>query len=247
MWPNDKASHEVSPQLHITEPMPAGEAEVTFRLKGEKETRTWSGIGGHNRIWSSHDWFSVVKGWHNARAKVGPYVLSVFEDVAKVDGKRRQGTVLFKDGEPVMRSNLEGSHNASSETTTDSGADYHLITRHYGGKLHCNWGETSTGWTLDFVSPSTGKHWQFFMEHHTLPFEVDLGGGKGLAGFTEIVSGGEVNGEQYQGGYGVSEQVFLPDSMSIKLMLSIWWQLVTGSGTSPLKAVWQMASAPFKS
>jgi hypothetical protein len=246
MWPSNKASHEVSPQLHITEPMPAGEAQVTFKLRGEKEARTWSGIGGHNRIWSSHDWFSVVKGWHNARAKVGPYVLSVFEDVAKVDGKRRQGTVLFKDAEPVMRSNLEGWHNTSSQGSTGSDADYHLITRRYDGKLHSNWGETSTGWTLDFVSPSAGKHWQFILEHRTLPFEVDLGGGKGLAGFTELVSGGEVNGEQYQDGCGVSEQVFLPDSMSLKLMLSIWWQLVTGSGTSPLKAVWQMVSAPFR-
>ena len=99
---------------------------------------------------------------------------------------------------------------------------------------------------MEFVSPKRGKRWQFELEHHSLPFEVNLGVGKGLAGFTETVTGGEVGGDQYSGGFGVSEQVFLPDSMSLRLMLKIWWQLVTGSGTNPAAAIWQMVTALFK-
>ena len=240
MWPSDTANHEVSPLLHITEPMPAGDARVSFTLAGASEPITWSGIGGHNRIWSSLDWFSIVRGWHNGRARVGPYVISLFEDVSKIDGQTYQGSVLFKDGEPVLQSKLRGPHSESKDE------DHHLITRRYGGKVHSHWGDTSTGWTLDFVSPSRGKHWRFELEHHTLAFEVDLGPNKGLGGFTDIVSGGEVGGEQYGGGVGVSEQVFLPEAMSIRLMLGLAWQVIATSDTNLLKSIWQIATAVFK-
>lgn len=239
-WPSDTASNEMSPFLRYTEPMSAGRAELSFTLAGEKQETRWEGLGGHNRFFSSKDWFSIVKGWNVGRARVGPYVMSLWEDESRIDGQMYQGSVLFKDGEPLVRARLVGNPDDSPD------ADYLVMSRRYGGARHSNWGDMSTGWALEFVSPSRGQTWQFSLEHKTMPFEVDLGGGRGLAGFTEVVSGGEVGGKQYGDGYGVSELVVLPESMSIRLMLSIWWQLVAGSGANPLTAVWKMVSAPFR-
>lgn len=77
---------------------------------------------------------------------------------------------------------------------------------------------------LEFVSPQKGKTWRFKVEHNRVKFNMGLGSGLGLSGFTARVSGGEVMGEQYQG-TGFAEQSALPEKIK---QWQIW--LVFGIG-----------------
>ncbi|CRK30781.1 hypothetical protein BN1723_014914 [Verticillium longisporum] len=240
-WPSTTANHEVSPMLRIAEPMSAGRAKLELILDGE-EPRVIQGLGGHNRFWSSKDWFSLVSKWNVGRATVGPYHISIWEDVSKLDGKKYQGSMLFKNGEPLVRAS--GVLLPSTSESTPQ-ADHLLMSRRYGGDVHSNWGDMSTGWTLDFVSPSRGQRWTFELEHKTRPFEVGLGENRGLAGYTEVVSGGEVGGEQFDTGYGWTELVDLPNTFSLKLMIGVWWQMASSGDL--LSFMWKMVSAPFRS
>jgi len=269
-WPSDTASNEMSPLFRYTEPMPGGRAEVSFALAEDSDAQkartegkeqqhlnySWEGLGGHNRLFSSRDWFSIVKGWNMGRARVGPYVISIWENESRLDGKKYQGSMLFKDGIPLVRARLDGTTTTSSSSPTN-GADHLVMSRTYHSTrnnqgeeeeegVSSSWGDLSTGWKLEFVSPLRGKTWEFYMRHKTKHFELGLGGGKGLAGFTEVVSGGEVGAEQYEGGYGMSELVVLPTSLSLKMMAELWWEQISSMDGSPLSKAWKIASSIWK-
>lgn len=238
-WPSTSASSEASPQFHFTETIPAGQADVQFDILGG-DSLTFSGLGGHNHIWAAQDWFSVVREWHAIRAVVGPYSLSLFEDVSNIDGITYQGTILVENGKRIFSSRHRG------EIFSNTTEDHVNIVRRFGGTLHSGIGDVSTGWTLEFISPGGGRSWSFDFEHQNVAFEMGLGGGKGLVAFTDIVSGGEVLGERYDGGYGLGEQVFLPSKVSLALMVKIWWAHITSTNTSIPKAMWLTLSSFFR-
>lgn len=49
------------------------------------------------------------------------------------------------------------------------------------------------------VSPSSGAHWSFHLEHQRILFEFNLGRGAGGTAFMGPASGGEKDGEQFEG------------------------------------------------
>ena len=238
IWPSRRASTEVSPYLHFTEPITAAHAQVDFTIEGSR--LAFSGLGGHNHFWAAFDWFTVVKGWHQIRGVAGPYAFSVWNPVSKIDaGVPYQSAILIRDGTTIFTTQHRGD---LSPTTT---GHHVLLSRAYGGAVHSSTGDESSGWTIEFVALESGKRWRFVTEHQTLVFEMGLGHGTGLAAFTDTVAGGDVEGEQHSGS-SICEQVSLPDQIGLGLMLKIWWAHVTLTKASILGSLWRTLYATWR-
>ncbi|RYC56062.1 hypothetical protein CHU98_g10154 [Xylaria longipes] len=130
--------------------------------------------------------------------------------------------LLFKDGELLVgtsgiRSNvITGTGKPNDNAGGDKDADYATLTHDFGVQVTGNLADRSTGHYIKFVSPRLGgKEWRFLAEHKRKKFDMSMGGGLGLSGFTTRVTGGEVGGDEAaMDGFGWSEQVALP--MKIK-------------------------------
>ncbi|KID93651.1 hypothetical protein MAJ_10386, partial [Metarhizium majus ARSEF 297] len=127
---------------------------------------------------------------------------------------------LFKDGELLVGT-------AKGEVSDTD--DYVLFTNDFSGNVSGSLADRSTGHFIEFVSPQKGKTWRFKVEHNRVKFNMGLGGGLGLSGFTARVSGGEGTGEQYHG-TGFAEQSALPEKIK---QWQIW--VVYGIGLGRLR------------
>ncbi|KAL1966326.1 hypothetical protein VTN77DRAFT_4679 [Rasamsonia byssochlamydoides] len=236
--PSRTASTEVCPYLHFTEPITAAKAHVDFSVDGSP--LSFSGFGGQNHFWAAYDWFTVVEGWHQIRGTAGPYAFTVWNPVSKFDaGVPYHSALLVENGETIFTAHHRGPA-AADETT-----DHIVLSKTYDGHVHSSTGDASTGWVLEFVSPSLGKRWKFTTEHQNLVFEMDLGNGTGLAAFTDVIRGGE-SGQDLHSGYSICEQVLLPEKLGLGLMLKIWWAHVTLTKASILGSLWRTVYATLQ-
>ncbi|OKL60402.1 hypothetical protein UA08_04450 [Talaromyces atroroseus] len=216
LWPaaDKNATTELGPGLHFNQPIAGGriEADVTIR----EQRILVSGTGGHGRLWAKDGWFQICSGWFIVRASAGPYVLSYWEIVSRINpGVSYYSAQLFKEGELLVATQIGERSDAQ---------DHVLYTQELGGNVTGLLRDRSTGHVVEFVSPVQRKRWRFLVRNKRKKFEMGMGGGSGLTGFTNIVTGGEVWEKPYEG-RGFSEQVTLPDKIK---QWQIW--LVYGIG-----------------
>ncbi|KAI3317857.1 hypothetical protein HD806DRAFT_513988 [Xylariaceae sp. AK1471] len=222
LWPNATGSVEMAPSLYMSHPIAGGRA-VAEHTVGRRNLR-FEGRGAHSRIWAKDSWFKICEGWNAIRAFVGPYTLTYWRPVSRIrKGVPFYSAQLFKDGELLVGtsgisnndSNGNNDNEASSEFRSEKNAelqDYATLTHDFGGQVRGNMADRSTGHYIEFVSPRLGgKRWRFLAEHKRKKFDMNMGGGLGLSGFTTRVTGGEVGGDEApMEGFGWSEQVALP-------------------------------------
>lgn len=201
LFPSDKpSSAELAPSLYFNQPIPGGRVQVDATLASGKRIR-FSGMGGHGRLWAKDSWFNICDGWHILRAMVGPYTISYWEPVSRLDkGVSYYSAQLFENDQMALTTQL------GTVSETD---DYILFSDEVGGELSGKLADRNTGHVLDFTSPSRGKKWRFVVQHIKKEFEMGFGKGTGLTGFANRVVGGEVGGTQFEG-RAFSEQVVLP-------------------------------------
>jgi hypothetical protein len=201
IWPSQNATTAISPYFHWIEPIPVGYAHVD--LKVNEESFSWSGLGGHNRLWSPFNWFTCLKSMNAVRMMAGPYSLSFMKFTSRVIwGKEYTSVLLMKDGDVVFQSTL----NEVSDTE-----DYVLDEKTYDGTVAGTLRDKVTGYELELVSPKQKKHWTFIMEHKNIAFEYLVGKGRGGSGFSASSSGGPVGLEQFRG-VALTEALNFPDS-----------------------------------
>lgn len=199
-WPSDNATTSISPYFYWVEPVPVGDAKVDLVVKGEQFT--FSGLGGHARLWSPFNWFTCLKAMNAVRLMAGPYSLSYMKFTSKFNGGIEYPSVfLMKDGQKVF---------ASTNGNVSDTIDYVLLTKTYDGKVAGTLRDKVTGYELELVSPGTKKHWTFIAEHKNIAFEYNLGGGRGGSGFSSSSSGGPVGLEQFNG-VALTEALNFPD------------------------------------
>ena len=231
-WPSRTASTELCPGLHFTEAMTAAHADIDLIVQGSK--LSFKGLGGHNHVWAPFDWFTIVLGWDLLRGTAGPYAFTLWNPISKLDGGATyQSAMLLENGKPIFTAALRESH-----TTSESKMDHVLLRRSYGGNVTTPFGDASSGWEISFVSPSSAARWDFTASHQSQIFEVALGDGKGLVGFTDSIVGGRVDGEQFSG-YAIYEQVELPPKMGFAVMFRVWWSHKDLLKTSILGSLWR--------
>ncbi|KAI1177829.1 hypothetical protein F4777DRAFT_540503 [Nemania sp. FL0916] len=230
LWPpppssnpeNPSATAEVAPKLYMSHPIAGGRVIAEHSI-GSKRL-SFEGRGAHTRIWARDSWFQICEGWNAIRAFVGPYTLMYWQPVSRVrKGVAYYSALLFRDGDLLVgTSGIHGNVSAAGRDHNDSaprdrGADYVTLTHDFGGQVTGSMADRSTGHYIEFVSPRLGgKTWRFLAEHKRKKFDMNMGDGLGLSGFTTRVTGGEVGGDDGAPleGFGWSEQVALP--MKIK-------------------------------
>lgn len=200
---DDQPPTKMAPGLYFNQPIAGGKMTADIQI-GKKRMHI-SGRGGHSRLWAEDSWFKICHGWHIVRGFIGPYTLSYWQPVSRLaDGVSFFSAQLFKDGKLVATSQVG---------TTSPDADHVLYDPDFTGNVSGRLADKSTGRVISFVSPASGRSWRFLHAHHFKMFEMRFGGGKGLTGFVDHITGGEVGtGEQFVG-KGISEQVNLPDEI----------------------------------
>jgi hypothetical protein len=189
VYPNQGASTEVVPYYHWVEPIPVSDVHVAFEIEGEPYK--WSGIGGHERLWSAFNWYTCIQGMIAVRLKAGPYTVSHIGFSSAVNaGLHRAAAVLAQDGEVIFAT----THTEHSDTD-----DYSILTKSYGGRVTGNLKDKASGFELVMVSPLRQKQWSFSVTNENLGFEYMLGEGAGGSGFSAKVVGGPVGLKQFFG------------------------------------------------
>ncbi|KAK5996290.1 Diels-Alderase cheD [Cladobotryum mycophilum] len=188
-YPSETAKTEVVPYFHWVEPVPAADVWVDMQIEGKPYK--WSGIGGHERLWTAFSWFTCLHQMTALRVKAGPYAASHVSFVSAFDKSiYRPSTILTKDGEVVFSST---NH---EESTKD---DYAILSKTYGGKIAGNLKDKVTGFELVLVSPASKDQWSFSMTNENVGFEYMLGEGVGGTGYSGRVVGGPIGLKQYFG------------------------------------------------
>ncbi|KAF1937573.1 hypothetical protein EJ02DRAFT_458612 [Clathrospora elynae] len=201
IWPSENASTAISPYFHWIEPIPVGDVQVDLTVDGERFL--WEGLGGHNRLWSSFNWFTCLKSMNAVRMVAGPYALSFMKFTSRIRwGEEYTSVLLMKEGKKIFSSTL----NEPSDSE-----DYVLDEKTYDGTVTGTLRDRVTGYELELVSPSLKKHWTFIMEHKNIAFEYLVGKGRGGSGFSASSSGGPVGLEQFRG-VALTEALNFPDS-----------------------------------
>ncbi|KAK3996227.1 hypothetical protein QBC44DRAFT_159489 [Cladorrhinum sp. PSN332] len=207
---NDAGSAvKMAPGLYFNQPIAGGKMTAEVQIGKRKHMRI-SGHGGHGRLWAQDGWFNICDGWHIVRAFIGPYTISYWEPVSRIDNSTSYFSAqLFKDGRLLVGAQIGNPDPASRSRWQDK--DHVRFTPEFEGDgVSGRLADKSRGRFLEFVSPKSGKAWRFRHSHVKKMFEMNLGGGRGLTGFVDRVVGGEVDTEESFEGTGFSEQVHLP-------------------------------------
>ncbi|KAM0323351.1 hypothetical protein ACHAQA_008944 [Verticillium albo-atrum] len=199
LWPAETGTVEMSPSLYLNQPIAGGRVTVNHTLG--KKSLQFTGRGGHGRVWAKDSWFKVCDSWNIIRGFAGPYSLALWRPVSRINkGVPYYSAQLFKNGK-LLVGTAKGEPSATE--------DYVLLTNMFSGNVSGSLANRSTGQVVHFVSPSQGKTWRFELQHKRRKFNMGLGAGHGLSGFTGQVTGGEVGVDDFKG-MGFAEQAALP-------------------------------------
>lgn len=197
--PSAETSWRLAPIVYWLQPIPRASVEATFMIEG-KELR-FTGSGGHDRFWTPYSWMTLMDESYYMRAVAGPYTVVLLRIISRVDPGRTYASVgLFEGGQRIF---------ATQSERISLKDDYVSFKLSYQGTLRGKFRDTNTGYVLDLVSPVNRKHWRFELKHESLWWDLPTGPVTGNTGFIDRVTGGEVNGEQYQGA-GSAGQCQLP-------------------------------------
>lgn len=202
VWPSTNASLLTVPHFYWVEPIPV--AEATFDAVIEGKSLSWSGIGGHERLWGAFNWLTCLDAMTFVRLRAGPYALTMWEfESWREKGLQVPSVLLAQDGKKIFDSRLA----EPSETE-----DFFTWRKVYEkGGVTGSLSDKATGFVLDLVSPTQGKQWTFSISHKNVYFEFFLGEGVGGTGYTASVIGGQVGSQKQWSGVGVTEILKLPE------------------------------------
>lgn len=201
------------PHFYWVEPVPVAKVRVEALFQDHGHV-TWTGMGGHERLWGAFNWPTCLAGLTAVRLHVGPFALSFIEFIsARQSGLAVPSLMLTEEGQQVF-----ATQQTEEPTHAQDMKDYALIRKTYGGV-----GATTkrlkdkvTGLDLLLVSPGQNKTWRFNITHRKLLFEYALVDGLGGTGYSGIARGGLLGADEDWDGPAFTEIMRFPDD---------WWLL----------------------
>jgi len=189
LFPHENGTTQVVPYFHWIEPIPVGETSINVMIEGSPYK--FSGLGGHERLWTAFSWFTCLRTFSAIRVLAGPYALTHLSyGSAIVSDMYRPSVVLWEDGKHIF------SATAFEPSDTEN---YAVLERTYHGKVTGNLKDKATGVELVLVSPKQKKQWSFTITYKNIGFEYFLGEGVGGTGFSATAVGGSIGLKQYFG------------------------------------------------
>lgn len=206
VFPRENATTEVVPYFRWMEPIPVGQVFVDLDIEGKPYQ--FSGLGGHERLWTAFSWFTCLRNMSAIRILAGPYALTHVSWGSAMDRELyRPSVVLWENGEKIFTT----TRDKPSDTE-----DYAILDKTYGGKVSGNLKDKVTGFELVMVSPSTKKQWSFSVTNKNVGFEYMLGEGVGGTGFSGTAVGGPIGLKQYFGPAFAESLIFPQNSYLFK-------------------------------
>ncbi|EFQ98467.1 hypothetical protein MGYG_01495 [Nannizzia gypsea CBS 118893] len=170
-------------------------ADFTFTQDGESKQLQFEGYGGTDYCRSTEPMQDMMEGTTYVRGHAGPYTFALFRLFSRLHpGKTYTRATLVKEDE-ILFEMVSDDHVSLSE-------DYLSFRSTYSGKLRGNYSDHTTGYRIDFVSPSRSKHWSFELNHETLWWSMPTEAPPaktGNNGFMSSVTGGEMCESVQQG------------------------------------------------
>ncbi|KAK3296557.1 uncharacterized protein B0H64DRAFT_442862 [Chaetomium fimeti] len=190
-WPSANTSLLTVPHFYWAEPIPVAEVAVDAVIHGE--TVSWSGMGGHERLWGAFNWFTCLNSLLVARLRAGPFALSFLEfGSGRQEGLLVPSIILTEDGKHIF---------GTQRTKRSDTEDYIRVRKLYGGQGITTeaLADKVTGLELISTSPRRNEQWEFVITHKSLAFEYNLGSGRGGSAYAGIVVGGLVGRTTFLG------------------------------------------------
>ncbi|CAH0055619.1 unnamed protein product [Clonostachys solani] len=195
-FPNSNGNTLFAPLLYWVESVPAGTVEANLTILDTPFTL--KGFGGRERNWLPLSWADTSASWDMMRGVVGPYRYIGWVHQSKINGT--QYSMVLLEGEKVV-------FRTQSLTPSDK-ESWGTITKTYNGTVHLASSPNDTvklpestfsGYTIEMVSPLTGKHWKFNVAFTQTVYWFRAGRSALIGGFTANAKGGLVGGCQYSG------------------------------------------------
>lgn len=189
VWPNANGTTATVPYFYWVEPIPIGTVAVDMVIEGKPYTFT--GMGGHERLWSAFSWFTCLESMTAIRVLAEPYALTyVAFESNMVKGLHVPSVILVEKGSIIF---------STRRTEPSDDEDYVVLTKAYGGAVTGSLKDKVTGFELVLVSPQTKRQWSFIITNKNVGFEYFLGEGVGGTGFSGSAIGGPIGLKQYTG------------------------------------------------
>ncbi|KAI6084055.1 hypothetical protein F4821DRAFT_243687 [Hypoxylon rubiginosum] len=201
IWPSPNASTMPIPYFHWVEPIPAANSKLDIILNGKPVS--WSGIGGHERLWGAFNWYTCVHAMTAIRFRAGSYAVSLVEFNSNIYKNLTVSSVILVQGGDVV---FKTRRVQSSETE-----DYMELFKIYSSKgvTTSALSDKVTGLELILRSPGRDLTWKFSLRHLNIGFEHRFSQGMGSTGYSGVANGGLVGtGQNY--GPAFSEVMMFP-------------------------------------
>ncbi|KAI0975797.1 hypothetical protein F4678DRAFT_282773 [Xylaria arbuscula] len=202
IWPSQTGSALTVTHFYWVEPVPA--ANLTFHAVVNQRSVSWTGMGGHERLWGAFNWYTCLASLVAVKFRAGPYALSFLELGSGLEeGLRVPSVLLARDGIKIA---------ATRRTQPSDVEDYMEIRKLYGGvgatTEHLE--DKVTGMEVRVFSPSQKKEWRFTVEHVKMLFEYILGEGVGGTAYSGLARGGEIGSRHEWDGPAFTEIMRMP-------------------------------------
>ena len=180
----------LAPSIYWLQPIPRASVQVDLNINGRD--LVFTGLGGLDRFWTPYSWMTLMDESVYLRAHAGHYTLLILRILSRVDrGIPHASVYLFHNGERIF---------ATQNERISLHEDYYLFKKTFHGEVRGSFQDSNTGTVIDLVSWKSKKHWRFEMEHGSIWWNLPTGPtGTGNTGFIDKVSGGEVDGEVFEG------------------------------------------------
>ncbi|KAI8946240.1 hypothetical protein F4801DRAFT_593514 [Xylaria longipes] len=222
MWSRDTHGNmAVVPHFFWAEPIPTAEIKVDVAVRNKRYS--WTGAGGHERLWAGFNWRTCLRSLKIVRLQAGPFSLSLWEfGSSRVSNMTFSSVAMFENGEKVfgVAGTSHGDPSAEVEEV-EEGESRFVLRKLYGGEgittEHLE--DRVTGIELRLERPGRQLEWVFTVMFKKVGFEYVLTEGRGGTGYAGIVTGGRKGGRSSQEWVGPAfvEIMRLPDGE--------WWLL----------------------
>ncbi|KAI1424629.1 hypothetical protein F5Y12DRAFT_431297 [Xylaria sp. FL1777] len=220
MWSKERAQGPVAvvPHFFWAEPIPTADVKVEVAVKATRHS--WTGVGGHERLWAAFNWRTCLRNLKIVRLQSGPFSLSLWEfGSSRVPDVTFSSVAMFENGEKIFGVAGTSYGNPAAEVeVVEEGGNRLELRRLYDGRgittEHLR--DKVTGLEVRLERPKEGLEWVFTVTFKKIGFEYVLTEGRGGTGYAGVVSGGRIGSQDEQGPAFV-EIMRLPDGD--------WWLL----------------------
>ncbi|KAF2687517.1 hypothetical protein K458DRAFT_295582 [Lentithecium fluviatile CBS 122367] len=189
------SADRLAPAVYYVHSIPRAAANIAFTFPEQDKTLSFNGLGGSDHCYMTASTPAIMEACTYVRGHAGPYTFSLMRIVSRIEpGETFTKVTLVQEGKEIFT--------CTSDDRVSLADDYFCFRSAHGGQVRGSFSDSASGYKLDCVSPSAGKHWSFKLKHQVVWWSMPTApppAKTGNNGFVDIAVGGEVGGSTYEG------------------------------------------------